>query len=69
MKKISLTLASLVAVVLFWYILGTGFVLKDGANSFSKLQCVSYAPFGKDDSPFMMDKGLVISEDLIRNDL
>ena len=37
MKKISLTLASLVAVVLFWYILGTGFVLKDGANSFSKL--------------------------------
>ena len=69
MKKISLTLASLVAVVLFWYILGTGFVLKDGANSFSKLQCVSYAPFGKDDSPFMMDKGLVISEDLVRKDL
>ena len=69
MKKISLTLASLAAVVLFWYILGTGFVLKDGANSFSKLQCVSYAPFGKDDSPFMMDKGLVISEDLVRKDL
>lgn len=69
MKKISLTLASLVAIVLFWYILGTGFVLKDGANSFSKLQCVSYAPFGKDDSPFMMDKGLVISEDLVRKDL
>jgi exo-beta-1,3-glucanase (GH17 family) len=69
MKKISLTLASLVAVVLFWYILGTGFVLKDGANSFSKLQCVSYAPFGKDDSPFMMDKGLVISENLVRKDL
>ncbi len=69
MKKISLTLASLAAVVLFWYILGTGFVLKDGANSFSKLQCVSYAPFGKDDSPFMMDKGLVISEDLVSKDL
>ena len=69
MKKISLTLASLVAVVLFWYILGTGFVLKDNSNTFSKLQCVSYAPFGKDDSPFMMDKGLVISEDLVRKDL
>ena len=69
MKKISLTLASLVAVVLFWYILGTGFVLKDGANSFSKLQCVSYAPFEKDDSPLMMEKGLVISENLVRKDL
>ena len=70
MKKISLTLASLVTVVLFWYILGNGFTLKDtNKNAFSKLQCVSYAPFGKDDSPFMMDKGLVISEDLIRNDL
>ena len=69
MKKISLTLLSLVSVVLFWYILGTGFVLKDNSNTFSKLQCVSYAPFGKDDSPFMMDKGLVISEDLVRKDL
>ena len=69
MKKISLTLISLVTVVLFWYILGTGFVLKDNSNTFSKLQCVSYAPFGKDDSPFMMDKGLVISEDLVRKDL
>ncbi|PUE65424.1 glycoside hydrolase family 17 protein [Arcobacter caeni] len=69
MKKITLTLASLVAVVLFWYILGAGFVLKDNSSSFSKLQCVSYAPFGKDDSPFMMDKGLVISEDLVRKDL
>lgn len=69
MKKITLTLASLVTVVLFWCILGNGFVLKDNSNNFSKLQCVSYAPFGKDDSPFMMDKGLVISEDLVRKDL
>lgn len=69
MKKITLTLSSLVIVVLFWYILGNGFVLRDNSNNFSKLQCVSYAPFGKDDSPFMMDKGLVISEDLVRNDL
>ena len=69
MKKITLTLSSLAIVVLFWYILGNFFVLKDNPSTFSKLQCVSYAPFGKDDSPFMMDKGLVISEDLIRNDL
>jgi hypothetical protein len=40
-----------------------GFVLKDDSSSFSKLQCVSYAPFGKDESPFLFDKGLVISED------
>jgi exo-beta-1,3-glucanase (GH17 family) len=69
MKKISLTLASLFVVVLFWYILGAVLVLKDNSSTFSKLQCVSYAPFGKDDSPFMMDKGLVISEELIKNDL
>ncbi len=69
MKKISLTLSSLLVVVLFWFLLGNVFILKDDSNSFSKLQCVSYAPFGKDDSPFMMDKGLVISEDLVRKDL
>lgn len=69
MKKVSLTLASLFVVVLFWYILGAVLVLKDNSSTFSKLQCVSYAPFGKDDSPFMMDKGLVISEELIKNDL
>ena len=71
MRKITLTLSSLAFVVLFWYILGNFFVLKDEQKGSSnpKLQCVSYAPFGKDDSPFMMDKGLVISEDLIRNDL
>ena len=70
MKKITLTLSSVLIVVLFWYILGNGFSLKDSnTNSFSKLQCVSYAPFGKDDSPFMMDKGLVISDELVRKDL
>ena len=71
MKKITLTLSSLAIVVLFWYILGNFFVLKDEQKGASnpKLQCVSYAPFGKDDSPFMMDKGLIISEELIRNDL
>ncbi len=69
MKKILLTLLSAVTVVLFWYVLGTGFSLKDDSNTFSKLQCVSYAPFGKDDSPFMMDKGLVISDELVKKDL
>ena len=68
-KKILLTLSSIVIAILFWFYLGTISILKDSSNSFSKLQCVSYAPFGKDDSPFMMDKGLIISDELVRNDL
>ncbi|MDQ1245025.1 MAG: hypothetical protein QG565_1366, partial [Campylobacterota bacterium] len=35
----------------------------------SKLECVSYAPFSKDQSPFMFSDGMVISEDLVREDL
>uniref|UniRef100_UPI004048DFFC glycoside hydrolase family 17 protein n=1 Tax=Aliarcobacter sp. TaxID=2321116 RepID=UPI004048DFFC len=68
-KKSSYVLSSIVLVVLFWYLLGAGFVLKENSNSFSKLQCVSYAPFAKDESPFLFDKGLVISEELVRKDL
>ena len=68
-KKIFLTLISAVGALFFWYFVGAKAILKDDSNSFSKLQCVSYAPFGKDDSPFMMDKGLVISDELVRNDL
>ena len=68
-KKIFLTLTSVLVALLFWYILGAKAILKDDSNSFSKLQCVSYAPFAKDESPFLFDKGLVISEENIRNDL
>jgi len=69
MKKILLTLSSVAVALFFWYFVGEKSVLRDNSNNFSKLQCVSYAPFGKDDSPFMMDKGLVISDELVRNDL
>lgn len=68
-KKISAILASIAAVVLFWYLAGEVFILKDNKNSFSKLQCVSYAPFSKDQSPFSFADGMVVSEDLVRNDL
>lgn len=67
-KKIFLTLASAAVALFFWYFVGAKAILKDN-TSFSKLQCVSYAPFGKNDSPFMMGKGLIISDDLVRNDL
>lgn len=68
-KKISAILSGIAAVALFWYLVGAVLVLKDNKNSFSKLECVSYAPFSKDQSPFMFSDGMVISEDLVREDL
>lgn len=34
-----------------------------------KLQCLSYAPFGKDESPFDFDKGLKLSKERMDKDL
>lgn len=68
-KKIFLTLISVTVAIFFWYFVGEKTILKDDSNSFSKLQCVSYAPFGKDESPFLFDSGLVISEELVKKDL
>jgi exo-beta-1,3-glucanase (GH17 family) len=68
-KKILLTLSSMAVAILFWYYIGAVWVLKDNSSSFSKLQCVSYAPFGKDESPFLFDKGLVLSSEKIKEDL
>ena len=68
-KKILLTLSSMAVAVLFWHYFGAVSILKDESSSFSKLQCVSYAPFGKNESPFLFDEGLVISDELVRKDL
>ncbi len=68
-KKIYVSLLGVVAVSLFWYLLGEVFILKDSKNSFSKLECVSYAPFSKDQSPFLFDSGMVISPKQVREDL
>ena len=68
-KKLLLTLSSVIAAVLFWYYFGAVSILKDDSSSFSKLQCVSYAPFAKDESPFLFDSGLVISSEKVREDL
>ncbi len=67
-KKLFLTVISAVVALFFWYFVGEKAILKDN-TSFSKLQCVSYAPFGENDSPFMMGKGLIISDELVRKDL
>ncbi len=68
-KKISVILAGFGMVLLFWYLLGEIFILKNSKDSVLKLQCVSYAPFSKEQSPFLFDSGMVISEDQIREDL
>ena len=68
-KKTLLTLSSVIVAVLFWYYFGAVSILKDNSSSFSKLQCVSYAPFAKDESPFLFDSGLVISSEKVREDL
>ena len=61
--------ASLAVVALFWYFMGEVYVLKNNDNSVSKLQCVSYAPFTKDQSPYMFEDGMIISEEQVRKDL
>ena len=68
-KKISVILVAIMAVTLFWYLVGEVLILKDSKNSISKLQCVSYAPFSKDQSPFLFAEGMVISENQVREDL
>lgn len=68
-KKIVAILTGAAIVVLFWYLVGEVFVLKNSQDSALKLQCVSYAPFSKEQSPFLLDGAMVISEDSIREDL
>ncbi len=68
-KKISAVLAGVAMVALFWYLIGEVLILKSSENSISKLQCVSYAPFSKDQSPMLFDQGMVISEEQVREDL
>lgn len=67
LKKTIFTLFSIILVMLFFFYLGAINVLKDDSNSFSKLQCVSYAPYSKDESPF--DKNYKISKKLVQKDL
>ena len=69
MKKISTLILSILTIVIFWLLVGELFTLKESNDSSSKLQCVSYAPFSKDESPLNSSGGLVVSEELVRNDL
>ncbi|WP_034255580.1 glycoside hydrolase family 17 protein [Aliarcobacter lanthieri] len=68
-NKLFLIFCSAIIALFFWHYLGEKAILKDETNSFDKLQCVSYAPYGKDESPFLFDKGLVLKEENIRKDM
>ncbi|WP_309500241.1 glycosyl hydrolase [Sulfurovum sp.] len=68
-KKISTILAGFGLIVLFWYLVGEVFILKNSNDPIARIECVSYAPFSKDQSPFQFDEGMVISEEQVREDL
>ena len=67
MKKVSYSVLSLLVISFVWYFLGAINILKDDSNSFSKLQCVSYAPYSKTQSPF--DSNYKLDEELVKKDL
>lgn len=53
-----------------WYLLGQPQAVEPaGLTASQKLQCVSYAPFEQDQSPFEFDQGMVISSQRIETDL
>lgn len=68
MKKISAILVSGAIAVLFWYLSGAVFVLKGSNDDISKLQCVSYAPFSKDESP-LSSEAFIVSKERVKEDL
>lgn len=60
-------LLALLALAGFWYGAGKPVVLPDVASTTHKLQCVSYSPFDKDQSPF--DAPFVLREERMDADL
>ncbi len=58
------------AIFGFWYAAGyPRFIPEPELRTDQRLQCVSYAPFDKNQSPFDFNKGLIISEKRIDEDL
>ncbi|HET8707965.1 MAG TPA: hypothetical protein VFM46_16800, partial [Pseudomonadales bacterium] len=63
-------LVIIAAIAGFWYGIGHPHYVKEPAIAPDhKLQCVSYAPFENDQSPFDFDNGLTISPTRIETDL
>ena len=61
------SLFALLALAAFWYWQGRPVHLPDAATPTHKLQCVSYSPFDKDQSPF--DKPFVLRPERMDADL
>jgi exo-beta-1,3-glucanase (GH17 family) len=61
------SLLALLALSGLWYAIGQPVVLADAATATHKLQCVSYSPFGKDQSPF--DQPFVLRPEQMDGDL
>ncbi|MDO9320821.1 MAG: beta (1-6) glucans synthase [Pseudomonas sp.] len=61
------SLLALFALGGLWYAIGQPVTLADAATPTHKLQCVSYSPFGKDQSPF--DQPFVLRNEQMDNDL
>ena len=61
------SLLALFALGGLWYAIGQPVTLADAATPTHKLQCVSYSPFGKDQSPF--DQPFVLRNEQMDSDL
>ncbi|MDP3846081.1 MAG: beta (1-6) glucans synthase [Pseudomonas sp.] len=61
------SLLALFALGGLWYAIGQPVILADAATPTHKLQCVSYSPFGKDQSPF--DQPFVLRSEQMDSDL
>jgi exo-beta-1,3-glucanase (GH17 family) len=61
------SLLALCALSGLWYAIGQPVILADVASAAHRLQCVSYSPFGKDQSPF--DQPFELRPEQMDNDL
>ena len=70
MFKITLMYVAMFIVMgLFWFWMAKPSSALITLEPNVKLQCLSYAPFGKDESPFDFDRGLKLSKERIDKDL
>ncbi|OCL94265.1 hypothetical protein [Arcobacter porcinus] len=67
--KNTLTIFSLIIIIFFWQSLEKYFSLDEESTNIEKVSCLSYAPYNKGESPFLFDKGMVLKEENIKNDL
>ncbi|TLS71117.1 glycosyl hydrolase [Aliarcobacter thereius] len=67
--KSTLTIFSLVLIIFFWQSLEKYFSIDENITKIEEVSCLSYAPYNKNESPFLFDKGMILKEENIKNDL